>query len=37
VRLFRQSESREYVSALDRVRDELKTLISARQLGGPDE
>jgi hypothetical protein len=32
VRLFRQTESREYESVLDRVRDELKTLISVRQL-----
>jgi tetratricopeptide (TPR) repeat protein len=31
-RLFRQSETRDYASVVDRVRDELKALVSARQL-----
>ncbi|MGA7808073.1 hypothetical protein [Bradyrhizobium sp.] len=30
VRLFRQSETRDYVSVLDRVRTELRKLVAAR-------
>ena len=33
VRLFRQTESREYSSVLDHVREELRILITARQVG----
>jgi ADP-heptose:LPS heptosyltransferase len=33
VRLFRQSETRDYREVFDRVRSELLTLISAKRLG----
>ena len=32
-RLFRQTESREYSSVLDHMREELRVLIAARQVG----